>query len=960
MTLGKNIKKNMPTGSLIRLLVCICLVLFPSQSFAACVSPAGNAGDIGYSSTQNIMVYCNGTNWIAMGASGSATFGTVTVGNVCTATATGTISCTTPTTGSGNAVLSTAPTLNGITTFQNGTAAGGSDFVELKPTDYNSTTPFLFMKPSASSWNIGLWNGSAIYGTLNFQVPTAAFTGTVSATSFSGSGASLTSIGTASLGGITGTPSSTTYLRGDGTWSTIAGMVYPAAGIANSTGSAWGTSYSTSGSGTVLALTASPTFTGTVTGGTFSGTHTGIGSGLTGIGTASLGGITGTPSSTTFLRGDGTWGTVGTGSGTVTSSTAGQVAYFQSSGTTVIGTSTITISGGQVGIGTSTTTAGLTVNGTSAFQYGTNYTTIGTQQAVAINASASVRYTGASAATFNGIVAGANGQVLYLHNGSTATLTLSNKNAAETTVANQIVTGTGADLAVAANSAVILQYDTTATNSSGATGAWRIIGGSGGGGTPGGSTTQVQFNNASAFGGDAKLTWDNTNKILAAGTGAATPVGTTGTVAGVTVNVIPQAVAVTASAPVGGLTFSTAATGQMAYFSGTSAVSGTPNVYVSGGYIGVGTATPTDVLHIADQNNTGVRFDEYNSSDGASIRLRRAKGTFASPTGLIVDDRIGAITGFGYNSAAAFGTVAAQYGMYASETHTSTAHGSYLRMDTTPNGSLSAAERVRIDQNGYVGIGTTVPQSQFQVGAAGTASWQPVGMGPAYYAGGGPYNTSFIGFNLVGGSNSYTTGTDSGNNGAAAIYGSISGDMLLATVPTTGGTQQTLTGTNLASDVKMIVKASGNVGIGSTSPAVALDVAGSINATGTVTATHAGNGASLTSLNASNLSSGTVGTARLGSGTANSTTFLRGDNTWAAAGGGISAATSASCFLSSGSSCTATCAAGYYLTGCAPTSTAPGSPTIITSITSGLTGSCSFTASSGIGSGGTQYAICAK
>lgn len=39
-------------------------------------------------------------------------------------------------------------------------------------------------------------------------------------------------------------------------------------------------------------------------------------------------------------------------------------------------------------------------------------------------------------------------------------------------------------------------------------------------------------------------------------------------------------------------------------------------------------------------------------------------------------------------------------------------------------------------------------------------------------------------------------------------------------------------------------------------------------------------GSNLTSLNASNLSSGTVGTARLGSGTANSTTFLRGDNTW--------------------------------------------------------------------------------
>lgn len=47
-----------------------------------------------------------------------------------------------------------------------------------------------------------------------------------------------------------------------------------------------------------------------------------------------------------------------------------------------------------------------------------------------------------------------------------------------------------------------------------------------------------------------------------------------------------------------------------------------------------------------------------------------------------------------------------------------------------------------------------------------------------------------------------------------------------------------------------------------------------------------GSGASLTSLNASNLSSGTVATARLGSGTANSGTFLKGNNTWSALAAG--------------------------------------------------------------------------
>ena len=58
----------------------------------------------------------------------------------------------------------------------------------------------------------------------------------------------------------------------------------------------------------------------------------------------------------------------------------------------------------------------------------------------------------------------------------------------------------------------------------------------------------------------------------------------------------------------------------------------------------------------------------------------------------------------------------------------------------------------------------------------------------------------------------------------------------------------------------------------------------SINTTGIITATSfSGSGASLTSLSASNLT-GTVPTARLASGTADATTFLRGDSTWASAG----------------------------------------------------------------------------
>ncbi len=63
-------------------------------------------------------------------------------------------------------------------------------------------------------------------------------------------------------------------------------------------------------------------------------------------------------------------------------------------------------------------------------------------------------------------------------------------------------------------------------------------------------------------------------------------------------------------------------------------------------------------------------------------------------------------------------------------------------------------------------------------------------------------------------------------------------------------------------------------------------IQGQSGTTVTVQAGHnlAGSGSGLTALNATNLASGTVPTARLGSGTASSSTFLRGDGSWQTAG----------------------------------------------------------------------------
>jgi len=78
---------------------------------------------------------------------------------------------------------------------------------------------------------------------------------------------------------------------------------------------------------------------------------------------------------------------------------------------------------------------------------------------------------------------------------------------------------------------------------------------------------------------------------------------------------------------------------------------------------------------------------------------------------------------------------------------------------------------------------------------------------------------------------------------------------------------------------------SGSIATQGTTPAITLTLGAitptSINTAGSVTAaSFSGSGASLTSLNGTNVSSGLINPARLGTGTPSSAFFLRGDGTW--------------------------------------------------------------------------------
>ena len=122
-------------------------------------------------------------------------------------------------------------------------------------------------------------------GATDVEYVTVGGTGTVTSVAVSGgttglttSGGPITGAGTITLAGTlavanggTGTTTPAivagTNVTVSGSWpnqtinATAAAQVYPGAGIANSTGTAWGTSYTTTGTGTVVALATSPALT---------------------------------------------------------------------------------------------------------------------------------------------------------------------------------------------------------------------------------------------------------------------------------------------------------------------------------------------------------------------------------------------------------------------------------------------------------------------------------------------------------------------------------------------------------------------------------------------------------------------------------------------------------------------------------------------------------------------------
>jgi ethanolamine utilization microcompartment shell protein EutS len=136
---------------------------------------------------------------------------------------------------------------------------------------------------------------------------------------------------------------------------------------------------------------------------------------------------------------------------------------------------------------------------------------------------------------------------------------------------------------------------------------------------------------------------------------------------------------------------------------------------LTNGNVGIGTAAPAALLNLVGANPT-MRIDNYsnNTGDSPNFNFNTARGTLASPSAILSGDNLGQFAAAGYNGAAFPGSKV-KVTFIATENWTPTANGTAMSFQTTPNGTTARAERMRIDNTGFVGIGTTTPGEMLEV-----------------------------------------------------------------------------------------------------------------------------------------------------------------------------------------------------------------------------------------------------
>ncbi len=132
--------------------------------------------------------------------------------------------------------------------------------------------------------------------------------------------------------------------------------------------------------------------------------------------------------------------------------------------------------------------------------------------------------------------------------------------------------------------------------------------------------------------------------------------------------------------------------------------------------VGIGTTSPAAALDIVrDGQGNLLQLTRFGLTEGARMTFRSARGTPAAPAALLTGDNLMFLQGMGHTGTEFTPNQRAFLVAEAAENWTSTATGTRWRLSTTPNGTTGEIERLRIDHDGEIGIGTSNPQSTLDV-----------------------------------------------------------------------------------------------------------------------------------------------------------------------------------------------------------------------------------------------------
>ena len=126
------------------------------------------------------------------------------------------------------------------------------------------------------------------------------------------------------------------------------------------------------------------------------------------------------------------------------------------------------------------------------------------------------------------------------------------------------------------------------------------------------------------------------------------------------------------------------------------------------GNVGVATSSPQALFDINGGFYRSVRY-----GNGGAIQLDGAGGTISSPAAINSSQLIGVVQARGYDGSSY--RVGANITISTDGAVTSTSSPAYVSVATTPSGSTTPQERLRITSAGFVGIGTTSPQAVLHV-----------------------------------------------------------------------------------------------------------------------------------------------------------------------------------------------------------------------------------------------------